>query len=172
VTGREEIARSGRFTLRHDTALWPDGLEGEYSYVDAPSAVIIVPLLSDGSTVLVRQWRHPWDENSWELPAGTLEDGEDPLAGARRELGEEAGLEAAGWAELGTTRGSAASTMRFHLYRAREIARVPRAPEAYEQDMVLRELPLSEAVEEAYSGAIQHAASIVALFRASRLLRG
>lgn len=132
---------------------------------------MIVPYLDGGSTVLVRQWRHPWDEQSLELPAGTLEDGEDPLAGARRELAEEAGLEAAGWEPLGTARGSAASTMRFHLYLATEITRVERAPEAYEQDMILRELPLSAALEAAYGGEIQHAASIVALLRAARHLR-
>src|SRR5205823_13764033 len=97
VTGREIVGRSGKFTLRHDTVRWPDGLEGDYSYFEAPSAAVIVPLLPTGSTVLVGQWRHPWDEQSWELPAGTLEAGEDPLDGARRELAEEAGLEAARW---------------------------------------------------------------------------
>lgn len=156
--------------LRHDLARWPDGLEAEYSYLSAPSAAIIVPLLADGSTVLVRQWRHPWDENSWELPAGTLEDGEDPLAGAQRELAEEAGLRAERWDSLGTARSSAALTMRFHLYLARDIRRVDRSPEAYEQDMIVRELPLGEAVAAALDGEIQHAASIVALVRAERLV--
>jgi 8-oxo-dGTP pyrophosphatase MutT (NUDIX family) len=163
--------RSGRFTLRHDVVRWPDGLEGEYSYVEAPSATVVVPVLEDGSTVLVRQWRHPWDENSWELPAGTLEEGEDPLAGAKRELAEEAGLEAASWTSLGTARAAAALTTRFHLFLAREVTRGTRSPEAYEQDMILRELALAEAVEEAYSGGIKHAASIVALLRAARALR-
>jgi len=138
--------------------------------VEAPSAALIVPLLADGSTLLVRQWRHAWDAPSWELPAGTLEEGEDPLAAARRELAEEAGLEASAWDSLGTARSSAASTMRFHLFLARDITRVARAPEGYEQDMIVRELPLSEALEEAASGGIQHAASIAALYRASRLL--
>ena len=118
--------------------------------------------------MLVRQWRHPWDENSWELPAGTLEDGEDPLACARRELAEEAGLRAERWDSLGTARSSAALTMRFHLYLAREISRVDRAPEVYERDMIVRELPLSAALEEAASGAIQHTATISALYRAAR----
>lgn len=138
--------------------------------MEAPSAALIVPLFDDGSTVLVRQWRHAWEAESWEVPAGTLEEGEDPLAGARRELAEEAGLAAAFWEPLGTARGSAASTMSFHLFLARGISRVARAPEAYEQDMILRELPLSAALEEAVSGGIQHAASIAALYRASRLL--
>ncbi len=169
MTAREAVGRSGRFTLRHDRARWPDGVEGDYSYVEAPSAAIIVPLHADGSTVLVRQWRHPWDEQSWELPAGTLEAGEEPVEGARRELAEEAGLRARSWEPLGTARGSAASTMRFHLFLARDLERVARSPEVYERDMVLRELSLAAALQEALAGGIQHAASIVALVRAARL---
>jgi 8-oxo-dGTP pyrophosphatase MutT (NUDIX family) len=168
--GGEVVGRSGRFTLRRDIGRWPDGLEGPYSYLEAPSAAVIVPLLEDGSTVLVRQWRHPWNAPSWEVPAGTLEEGEDPLVGARRELSEEAGLEAAGWTPLGTTRGSAASTMRFHLYLAQGLTRVERAPESYEQDMVVSELPFGEALAQAFEGGIEHAASIVALVRAARHL--
>ena len=61
--------------------------------------------------------------------------------------------------------------MRFHLYLARGLTTVGRKPETYEQDMVVRELPFEEALELAAGGTIQHAASVAALFRASRLLR-
>lgn len=161
--------RSGRLALRHDTVRWPDGMEGEYSYVEAPEAALIVPF-RDGATVLVGQWRHPWNELSWELPAGTIEPGEEPLECARRELAEEAGLSAASWEPLGTARGTAGSTMRFHLFLARELSEVERAPEDYERDMVLRRLPLGEALEAGLAGGIQHAASVVALLRAARAL--
>src|SRR5439155_903427 len=83
----------------------------------------VVPLLDDGSTVLVRQWRYPWRETSWEVPAGTLEEGEDPLAGARRELEEEAGLRAAEWTPLGVLRPSALLDSRQFLFLARGAAR-------------------------------------------------
>lgn len=171
MTGRDVVGRSGRFALRHDSARWPDGLEGGYSYLEAPSAAVIVPVREDGTTVLVSQWRHPWDEVSWELPAGTLEEGEDPLAGAQRELAEEAGLRAQTWEPLGTARGSAAVAMRFHLFLARDLSDVDRNPEAYEQDMTLRSADLRAAVDEVVDGRIQHAATAVALLRAARALK-
>jgi len=56
-----------------------------------PGAVIILPVLPDGSIVLIQNLRHTVDETLWELPAGTLEKGEDPAECARRELEEETG---------------------------------------------------------------------------------
>lgn len=120
--------------------------------------------------MLVGQWRHAWSEQSWEVPAGTLEEGEEPLHCAKRELAEEAGMQAAAWESLGTARGTAATTLRYHLYLARELTRVDRAPEGYEQDMVLREVSLAEAIEEAMTGRIQHAVTVTALARAARRL--
>ena len=104
------------------------------------------------------------------MPAGTLEAGEDPLAGAQRELEEEAGLVARRWTSLGVTHGTAIVTGSQHLYLARDLSRVHRAPEAYERDMIMRELPLGEAVDAALRGEIQHAGSVTALARAARML--
>ena len=106
------------------------------------------------------------------MPAGTVEEGEAPEATARRELIEEAGLEAKRWDSLGTARATAVSTALFHFFLARDLSRVARRPEIYEQDMVVRELPLEEALGLAEEGTIQHAASIAALFRAHRFLTG
>jgi ADP-ribose pyrophosphatase len=143
-----------------------------YGVFRQPEAALIVPLTEQGTTFIVRQWRHSWDSDAWELPAGTREEGEEPLATARRELVEEVGLEAGRWDPLGTARATAVSTMRFHFFIARDLTQVDRRPEIYEQDMVVRELPLGEALELAADGTIQHAASIAALFRAQRFLQG
>ncbi len=60
-----------------------------------PGAVIILPVLRDGNLVLIRNLRHTVKEELWELPAGTLEKGEDPARCAARELTEETGYQAA-----------------------------------------------------------------------------
>ncbi|HLB78240.1 MAG TPA: NUDIX hydrolase, partial [Candidatus Dormibacteraeota bacterium] len=57
-----------------------------------------------------------------------------------------------------------------HLYLARDLSRVRRAPETYERDMIIRELPLREAVDAALRGEIEHAGSVTALSRAARTL--
>jgi ADP-ribose pyrophosphatase len=170
VVSSEEMARRAAIALRCDTVRWPDGEEAEYRVVESPDSVFVVPVDSRGGTVLVRQWRHAWDATAWEVPAGTLEPGEDPLAGAQRELTEEAGLIAQEWRPLGFTRGSALITGRQHHFLALRLSRVQRAPERYERDMILRELPFDEALQAALAGAIEHAGTIAALVRAARAL--
>ena len=59
-----------------------------------PGAVIILPVLRDGGIVMIRNLRHTLGETLWELPAGTLEKGEDPAVCAKRELEEETGYQA------------------------------------------------------------------------------
>jgi ADP-ribose pyrophosphatase len=168
VVGSEELTRDGNIAMRRDRLRWPDGYEADFRVVESPSAAFVVPVHRDGTTVLVRQWRHPWGEAAWEVPAGTLEPGEDPLAGAQRELMEEAGLIAERWTSLGVARGTALLTGRQNLFLARDLSRVRRTPERYESDMVVRELPLAAAVEEALSGGIEHSGSVTAILRAAR----
>jgi len=171
VLGRRELGRHQRYSLQADEVVWPDGTHATYGVFLQPEAALIVPVTDRLTTFLVRQWRHSWETDAWEVPAGTVEEAEDPLLTAQRELAEEAGLEAADWRSLGTARATAISTTRFHLFLARRLTAVPRRPEAYEQDMVVRELPFEEALALAADGTIQHAASVTALFRAERLLR-
>jgi 8-oxo-dGTP pyrophosphatase MutT (NUDIX family) len=165
-----EVGREWNVSLRRDRVRWPDGSEADYRVIEGPDSVFVVPYAEGGTTVLVRQWRHPWQATAWEVPAGTLEPGEDALACAQRELGEEAGLMAGEWTWLGVTRGSALITSRQHLYLARGLRRVRRAPETYERDMIVRELPFGTALDAALNGEIEHAGSIAALTRAARIL--
>jgi ADP-ribose pyrophosphatase len=170
VVGGEEVARRASIALRSDRVRWPDGEEADYRVVDSPDSVFIVPFDQRGGTVLVRQWRHAWNGSAWEVPAGTLEPREEPLAGAQRELQEEAGLMAEDWRPLGFTRGTALVTGRQHHFLARGLSRVRRAPERYERDMVLRELSFDDALEAALDGSIEHAGTIASLVRAARAL--
>lgn len=165
-----ELARAGRLALVVDEVELADGTRHDYRWFKATSAAFIVPVFDDLTTVLVRQWRYPWRETSWEVPAGTMEEGEDPLECARRELEEEAGLAADRWEPLGVMRPSALLDSRQHLYLARGVREVPRAPELYEGDMITRRLPLGEAAAEALGDGIYHATAVAALARAARRL--
>ena len=169
---RTRIAgRSGPFVIREDVIRFPDGAEAVYTVVTNPDSAFVVPHFDNSDTVLVRQWRHAWDESSWEVPAGTFDDGEQPLACAQRELAEETGLVAARYRSLGVVHGAAFLTGRAHMFLAEGITASERHPEAYEQDMEVRRLPFVEALQAALDGDIAHSGSVTALTRAARALK-
>ena len=156
--------------MRDDVIRFPDGAEARYTVLVNPDSAFIVPYFYNRDTVLVRQWRHAWDESSWEVPAGTFDGNEEPLACARRELAEETGLIAERYTSLGVVHGAAFLTGRAHLFLAESITESDRSPETYEQDMEVLRLPFKEALEAALEGTIGHSGSVTALCRAARAL--
>ena len=87
-----KIVFSGRLLkIRVDGVRLPDGHESVREVIVHPGAVAMVPLLDDRHVLLVRQWRHAAGTALLEIPAGTLDPGEDPKACAERELMEEVG---------------------------------------------------------------------------------
>lgn len=136
-----------------------------------PDSAFVVPYFDNGDTVLVRQWRHAWEESSWEVPAGTVNDGEDPLECAKRELAEETGLIASRYTSLGVVHGAAFLTGRAHMFLAEAMTEVERNPESYEQDMEVLRVSFAEAFGAALDGQIVHSGSVTALSRAARVLK-
>jgi ADP-ribose pyrophosphatase len=163
--------RSGPFALREDVIRFPDGAEAVYTVLSNPDSAFVVPYFDNRDTVLVRQWRHAWDESSWEVPAGTFNEGEDPLECAKRELAEETGLVAETYTSLGAVHGAAFLTGSAHMFLAERLTEAERNPETYEQDMEVLRLPFVEALEAALTGQIIHSGSVTALSRAARALK-
>lgn len=111
------------FTLDRDTIILPNGVRTTLDVIRHPGAAAIVPFTAEGRVLLIRQYRYAVDAWIWEIPAGTLETGESPLACARRELVEETGYTADQWHPLGViTPLPAYSDERIHLFRAEVLA--------------------------------------------------
>lgn len=96
-------------------------------YIDHPGAVAVLPMNDAGEVLLIRQYRHPVGMDLWEIPAGLLDvEGEDFVAGAARELAEEADLAASEWnvlADFFNSPGSSSEAIRIYL--ARGLTEVP-----------------------------------------------
>jgi ADP-ribose diphosphatase len=111
----------------------------EREIVSHPGAVAIVAVDEDGCIALVRQFRAAARQHLLELPAGTREKGEEPLATAKRELQEECGLTGGEWRELGgfwTTPGFTREYM--HVYLAEGVISGAADPEDDEDVELVR----------------------------------
>jgi ADP-ribose pyrophosphatase len=110
------------FDVTVDRVRLPHGREADLEIVRHDGSVVLLPITGDGRVLLVRQYRHAVGQFLWELPAGSLEQGEDPAVGAARECHEELGLIAARLEPLHTlypTPGFCTEAMTF--FRATEL---------------------------------------------------
>lgn len=87
--------------VRADTAELPNGKQALREVVEHPGGVTIAALTDENELIFVRQFRYPYSEVVLELPAGKLENGEDPLEAGKRELREETGAVAREYRYLG-----------------------------------------------------------------------
>jgi len=166
---RAEWAYEGRLVkVRVDTVSLPSGRETTREVVAHPGAVAIVPLHEDGTVSLVRQWRQAAGQVLLEIPAGTLEPGEEPAACALRELVEEVGLRAAKLTHLFSSYlAPGYSTELLHTFLATELKPEQARPEADEAIEAVR-LPLAEATAMVLRGELSDAKTICGLLLAER----
>lgn len=90
----KEIFHGKVINLRLDEVELPNGKLAHREVVEHPGGVAIVAITSEEEVLLVKQFRKPCEEVLWEIPAGKLERGEDPVKAALRELEEETGFKA------------------------------------------------------------------------------
>jgi ADP-ribose pyrophosphatase len=174
VLARETVYEGRVISLERDTVAMPGGGDSVRELVRHPGAVAVVALDAEDRVVLVRQYRHPFGEHLWELPAGLRDaDGEPPLETAKRELAEEALLSAARWSLLTTSYSSPGfCDEQVLIYLAEELSAVER-PDGFvveheELDMTLERVPLDAAVQRVFDGDIRNASAIIGLLAAAQ----
>lgn len=86
------VFRSRVFNVEIATRRFPNGQDHEVTIVRHRPSVVIIPIRDDGCVILIRQYRASIDRVIWEIPAGSVDDGESPEAAAVRECEEEIGL--------------------------------------------------------------------------------
>jgi ADP-ribose pyrophosphatase len=166
VTVRERhLLRKGRvFDIFLEKVTFTSGFTLEMEIVRHPGAAAIVALDSAGEVMMLRQYRHAVGDTIWEIPAGTLEADEEPLACARRELIEESGFSAQNWNYLGAiTPVPGYADEKIHLYMATGLTACPSNLDP-DEIVQVQPLPLSEVVDKILKGEIQDAKTIAAIF--------
>jgi len=154
----------------HDI-LNPSGGKGIYGKVHFKNkAVGIIPVDQDGNTWLVGQYRYTLNEYSWEIPEGGSPLESKPLEAAKRELKEETGLTANKWTLLARIHTSNSVTdEEGFIFLAEELTQGEDDREETEADLVVKKLPLQEAVHMVMEGKITDSISIAGLLKVARM---
>ena len=172
--GDRERFDGGFFHVRTATVVGPDGFTFEREVIRHPGAVAVVPLESDGRSVLmVRQYRAALDRALLELPAGKRDIAdEDPALCARRELVEEIGREAGSLAEIARFYNSPGlSDEETIVFLAEDLGEVPRQAHGVEEEhMTLERVSLVEIEDLMAAGDLSDGKSVIGLYAARSLL--
>ena len=125
---KKQIFKGKLLNLYIEKQRFPNGYVGQLEIIKHPGAVLIVPFLSKDKIVLIKQYRPVIGSYIWELPAGTLHGGEQPLTCAKRELIEETGYYAAQWKARGSIYPAPGyTTEKIRIYEARRLRKVDSA---------------------------------------------
>ena len=167
---RRDVYESPWIRVTEHQAQAPTGARTVYGVVGFKNLAIgVLPLFEDGSVTLVGQHRFPLGDYSWEIPEGGAPVDSDPLQGARRELREETGLEAANWRQALTFQLSNSVTDERGIgFVAWDLTQASAEPDATEA-LTLARIPFLQALDQALAGRIQDLITVAMLLRAHHM---
>jgi len=170
VLSSEKMYFGRAFDVRRDEVKLPNGKVARLDIVEHCGAVTIFPVDDDGNIWFVKQYRHPTGHEILELPAGTLEEGEDPLVCAQREIQEEIGMGSRDLKKIGEfflAPGYSTEYMYIFLAKGLYPSSLPQ-----DEDEILEpvRLSLDEVMAYITNGRILDAKTIASLFLVQKFL--
>lgn len=155
IKSTKKIFRNEFFEVFEDSVVQPDGKEADYATIHFPPGACVLPIDENGIVYLTRQFRYALERENIEIAAGVIED-EDPIEAAKREAGEELGIEAEEWTELGKIENDTSITnSTAYLFLARNLTIKEPKREGTEQIKTVK-LKFEEALQKVLSGEITH----------------
>jgi ADP-ribose pyrophosphatase len=159
------------FKVVSDELIEPSGVKVRRDVIRHPGSVVVLALDETKrmpSVLLIRQYRYAADQYLWELPAGRIDEGEDALTAAKRELTEETGYSAREWKlalHYYASPGFLDETM--SLFAARDLRKGKASPE--EDEFITSKLvPLDQAVQWVMSGKVHDGKAISGILWAAQ----
>ena len=164
ILKRNQIFSGRAFDVEELQVSLPDGRERHYDLVDHNDSVSIIPIADNGDILFVEQFRIGGEERLLELPAGIMDEGEDPETCAAREVREETGMAAGGLARLGAVYLAPGYCNELnHIFLAEELTANP-----LEQDddefLSLKPVSIQEAERLIANGGIKDSKTLAALY--------
>ena len=159
------------FDVRVESVELPEGKTGYRELVDHPGGVGVVAITDENKILMVKQYRKAVEKELFEIPAGKLEKGEDPLDCGKRELEEETGFKAAEFVYLGyiyPSPGFANETT--HLYLARGLSKGMQNPDEDEY-IDIAEFSLGEMYSAVMKNEINDAKTVVGFLKAMEYIK-
>jgi ADP-ribose pyrophosphatase len=167
----EYLYRGSIVKLRLDQVRLPNKKVVAREIIEHRGAVAIVALDDEPRVLLVRQYRVGAARETMEIPAGTLEEGEDPALCATRELKEETGYSALQWEPLGYFFSSPGfCTEKMYLFIAQQLSAGAASPED-DESISVEWMPLAQAVDAIERGEIVDGKSTVGILRVWRKIQ-
>lgn len=151
--------------IAKDEVELPNGNNIKFSFVEMNQGVTVLPIDNEGKVICIRQYRHPFGDFLWELPAGVIDQGENPIEAANRELSEEIGYIASEWIDLGNFYPSPGSTSEvINLFVAKKLEYAGQNLEETEQ-IEIHHIEWSSFLRMVSNGEIKHGGALAAVAR-------
>ncbi len=157
--------------LREDRVKHRNGHESTFGIVAMKPGVTVLPMDADGTVTLVREFKYALAETTLEAVSGAIESGETPEQAGLREIGEEAGLVAAEWVDMGVI--NPFTTLIHspnHMFLARKLSPIRRTTTAGEVVEVVT-MPFDDALQAVLRGQITHGASVAVILKTEIFVR-